>query len=533
MSDRGRARGVGGPVRGRDVVRLGRAAPRGRRAIRAGARGSRRQPRRTRQPRRGRRPGRDARDQRLAQPVDAVARRLARLEQLARDHAALDRAHRPLVDRRHDALEAVGPGDELRPRLAVEPLDAVPGVDAQEPADRRVAPATPPTSRDARSSSRPPTCDASGRSTSTRTRSAAHHAAASSSPRARSASATTGASRSSSNQARLVGPTGAPVASDPSGASSAHSRSAASCDGSPIVSTTGSDARALAATALDGARDVARGARRVGHGGDEPLDRRALRVVDHRAQRVVDRRQLELAQRALERGHAASAQPLRQPAPDAGRVVQLADLPEHAGLVGAQRDVQAALPDARPPSAGTRARSAARGTRSSGRPPTRRPSPSPSASVRRTTRLDPSPSFTAYGGGLPDPARRLGVPVVVHDERPRRAAAVRVREHVLVDATAVVRRRRTAGSRAPRRSRPRRWSSGTISRSWRATSHSSTVSCDRRAAELHAVLLGEPLELPVPEHRQARAASPASSRRRCTCRPSRTARPRSSRPGCS
>ena len=58
----------------------------------------------------------------------------------------------------------------------------------------------------------------------------------------------TGASRSSSNQARLVGPTGAPGASDPSGASRAHSRSAAPCDGSPIVSTTGSDARALAAT---------------------------------------------------------------------------------------------------------------------------------------------------------------------------------------------------------------------------------------------------------------------------------------------
>ena len=55
-------------------------------------------------------------------------------------------------------------------------------------------------------------------------------------------------SRAWFEELRLVGPTMAPGASDPSGASRAHSRRAASCDGSPMVSTTGSDARALAAT---------------------------------------------------------------------------------------------------------------------------------------------------------------------------------------------------------------------------------------------------------------------------------------------
>ena len=66
----------------------------------------------------------------------------------------------------------------------------------------------------------PARVDGSGRSSRVRTRSAAHHAAPSSRPRPRSASATTGASRSSSYQARLVGPTGAPSGSEPSGASS-------------------------------------------------------------------------------------------------------------------------------------------------------------------------------------------------------------------------------------------------------------------------------------------------------------------------
>ena len=58
--------------------------------------------------------------------VDPVARRLAGLGQAAHEDGALDRALDPLLGRGQRALQAVGPREQLEPRLAVEPLDAVP-----------------------------------------------------------------------------------------------------------------------------------------------------------------------------------------------------------------------------------------------------------------------------------------------------------------------------------------------------------------------------------------------------------------------
>ena len=105
---------------------------------------------------------------------------------------------------------------------------------------------------------------------------------------------------------------------------------------------------------------------------------------------------------------------------------------------------------------------------------------------------------------VPDPARGLGVAVVVDDQRPRRRP---IRSSTRTRARRRPRRRRaTSYSRKSRASAksPRRWRSGTISRSWRSISQLVGLLVHRRPAELHPVLLGEPLELAVPEHRQPR-----------------------------
>ena len=242
-------------------------------------------------------------------------------------------------------------------------------------------------------------------------------------------------------------------------------------------------------------------------------------------------RQLQLPERPLERRDAASAQALGQPPPDAGPVVELADLPEHPCLVGMQGHVEAALPDLghgaqvleTGPLLAERDPAVVRAAVGEAQPIGERP---PDEPLRPVVVLD------RVRGRLADPAGRVAVPVVVHDERPRRPGAVGVREHVLVDATRVVLEvvEQEVGGL------------GEVAAPVEDRDDLALVARDeplvhgllhRRPPELHAVLLGEALELAVPEHRQARAAWRGASRRRCTCRPCRTARPRSSRPGCS
>ena len=135
--------------------------------------------------------------------------------------------------------------------------------------------------------------------------------------------------------------------------------------------------------------------------------------------------------------------------------------------------------------------------------------------------------------GIADRAARLGVPVVVDDERAFTAGSdIRVGEDVLVDRAAVV-----DDVVQPEAVCAGEAGAAVEEREDRPFVVRQQALVDRLVdlgpAELHAVLLGEPLDLAVAEHRQPGQGAPSASRPRSTCRRSRTGRRPSARPGCS
>ena len=137
----------------------------------------------------------------------------------------------------------------------------------------------------------------------------------------------------------------------------------------------------------------------VEHGGD-------LAALEHRPQRRVDRLQLQVAQRVVERWHAAPAEPLGEPAPLAGAPVgDLAELPEDVALVRLERRadkpwsrISAARAQVLQAGAGVAERHERRRVVGQAR--------GPSARVRRTSRLAPAGRLPSVGRGLADRARR-------------------------------------------------------------------------------------------------------------------------------
>ena len=131
-------------------------------------------------------------------------------------------------------------------------------------------------------------------------------------------------------------------------------------------------------------------------------------------------------------------------------------------------------------------------------------SPSPSPSERWT---EPPPAAVVrhgVGGRGLDPAAGLGVAVVVDDQRALVAAPVGVGEDVLVDPAVRRRRSRRAGSARPRRRGGGGGAAGRSRARGARPGRSSGCLVPVGAAVLHAVLLGEALDLAVAEHRQAR-----------------------------
>ena len=117
-----------------------------------------------------------------SQRINAVARRLPSGQRAC--HRGRRGARVGLVA--VEQVEQQRPVEQLAPLVAREPLDVLPRVDAEEP---RVSPpvSQASTSRRVRSGAeRPPMFDGRGTASSSRTRSAAAHAWASSSPRSRS-----------------------------------------------------------------------------------------------------------------------------------------------------------------------------------------------------------------------------------------------------------------------------------------------------------------------------------------------------------
>ena len=224
------------------------------------------------------------------------------------------------------------------------------------------------------------------------------------------------------------------------------------------------------------------GARRAARA-DQPVEGGIRR---QRPDRSVDRRQRLLQQRLVERRHAAFAQPVGQAAPHAGRIGQLTELAEDDRLVGVQREVQSTVADvahsAQVLETGARIAEAQPEPRILGQ----------AQSVGECPLLEvlrPVSVLHRERRRRADPARRVGVLVVVDDERPARPATVRVREHVLDERRRRRRACRRAGSRAPRRSH----------RAGAAAARSPLVRRDQALVghlvpggppELHAVLLG-------------------------------------------
>ena len=237
------------------------------------------------------------------------------------------------------------------------------------------------TSRRGRVSASPPTADGSGRSSSGRDALRGGHQAAASSPRGPAvrppppaAGAAPRTTRGSS--ARPARPRRATRAA----------RAASTGASSPAATASSISARQR--RALRPLRDpgtTTRGPRssRSFSATDRRAARSRVRVRDHRPQRVVHRPQLLVAgQLVLQRRHAAVAQPLGEAPPHARAVVDLAQLPEHAALVGLEADVEAALAELRDGPQVLQPGRAARGAPASGRRPARRATPSASASVR-------------------------------------------------------------------------------------------------------------------------------------------------------
>ena len=224
-------------------------------------------------------------------------------------------------------------------------------------------------------------------------------------------------------------------------------------------------------------------------------------ILDRGAQGVVDGPQLLVAERLLQRRHAPATQPVGQAPPDVGAVAQLPQLPEHARVVGVQRDMDAALADL-PEGAEV---FQAGPLLAIGDPAIVGGSfgqPQPLGQGAAHQPLRPVALLDRVGGRIPDPPGCLAVPVVVHDQGPRGARPVRVGEHVLVDAPGVV----------PEVVQQEVRGLGEVPATVEQGHDLALVAGDqplvdvlvhRRPAELHAVLLGEALELPVPEHRQA------------------------------
>ena len=122
--------------------------------------------------------------------------------------------------------------------------------------------------------------------------------------------------------------------------------------------------------------------------------------------------------------------------------------------------------------------------------------------MRVSSRLVPSSSLTANGTESRTQPGRVAVPVVIEDERPRSAAPVGVRVDVLVDPAAVGRQvvqRELVGLGEVPAPAQQRHDLALVARDQPLV----RALVQRGAPELHAVLLGEALELPVAEHRQA------------------------------
>ena len=106
-------------------------------------------------------------------------------------------------------------------------------------------------------------------------------------------------------------------------------------------------------------------------------------------------------------------------------------------------------------------------------------------------------------GRHPDRSVRVGMAVVVHDQRRARVIAVRVREHVLVHAAVVV-----VAVVEPELARPREQRPAVQQRHEPPPVFALEPLVDRfiaqRAAELHAITFFMSFDLAVPEHRQTR-----------------------------
>ena len=267
---------------------------------------------------------------------------------------------------RFDRVEALRPGEQRGEPVAVQPLRAVPGVDAERLTDGL---ARQPCSSSRRSRSGPAAAEP-GRARQGQQH--AHGLRARPPPRRRPArparrpSATTGARparrtrRGSWRPRPRRGRARRGATARGRGAASPRSSRVidASADASAeecrrrLVADRGGHRRSgrrstpvASATAARSAASRASSAVHVLRPGRAVEDRRHVAALEQRPERRVDRLELQLAHRVVERGHARPREAVRQSPPLAGRpVVDLVELPEHVALVRVERQPQAALP---------------------------------------------------------------------------------------------------------------------------------------------------------------------------------------------
>ena len=192
---------------------------------------------------------------------------------------------------------------------------------------------------------------------------------------------------------------------------------------------------------------------------------------------------------------AAPAEPTGPAAPSA----DLAELPEDLRPVRAERDVEAALPDL---AAGAQVLQPGPRVAEDRRTPPGRgagPAPRPATGAPAASRRSPSCAHTRPNRGSVRSSTRSGC------GRGRASARAPSRSSRRGRPRRRCRRRsrgRTAGSRPPPANHARRWRSGKISRSWRATSHGSGRSSRIARRNSMPYFSPKPCDLAVAEHRQ-------------------------------
>ena len=215
----------------------------------------------------------------------------------------------------------------------------------------------------------------------------------------------------------------------------------------------------------------------------------------------MERLELELTERVVQRWDAGPGQPSRQPRPLTGDAVpDFAELPEDMGPVSAERNAESTLPDlmAGPQEleAGLRVAECHERGRIVMQPESfgQRSSDRALGTVRRLERV---------GRGLADPTARGGEPGVVEDERALSAGTVRVGEDVFVHVAGAgdeVVQEEVVRLGEPRASVEQREDLAFVP----LDKPRIGTFVEGRAAEFHAVLFPESLDLAVAEHRQAR-----------------------------